>query len=342
MKNNGVNSYNILVVDEETSSLNSLSRVFAGEYNIFLAVNGKDALTIMNRENIALIMVGYDMPEITGVELLNKIWRSYPETIRIIITENTNAVFLLDAINKGHIYAYINKPWKVERIRAIVREGLDSYEKIIADRAHYIRHFLYDGSASGNGDLRARMNGNGSIGSILLKRGLISKSQLDAATDRQQSKQRDLGELLLELGTISAHDLEIARGLQKLEMKTLPETLVELGYISDAEILSYYALQLGMPYISLEQFPSDLNLIKLLPPELAYKYNVLPVNKLGKVVTLAASEPLSKEAQSEIEARMGFKVMIVGASHQAIRNAVKQCYPNRHLSGITAINAESD
>lgn len=68
------------------------------------------------------------MPEMTGVELLQKSITVSPYTVRIILTGYTDTSALIQAINKGHIYQYITKPWDRQELRIIVRRALESYE----------------------------------------------------------------------------------------------------------------------------------------------------------------------------------------------------------------------
>jgi hypothetical protein len=84
-----------------------------------------------------------------------------------------------------------------------------------------------------------------------------------------------------------------------------------------------------MPYISLSQFPSKPDLAALLTAELACKYAIVPVDKIGQVLVVATSEPLSGGAKSEIEEETGCKVMTVCALFRDIEAVLEECYPDR-------------
>jgi DNA-binding NtrC family response regulator len=118
---------NILIVDDKEGDLDILERTFMRDYNVFSTTNGEDALSIMERNNIALVITEHCMPGMSGVDLLQKTLQKYPNTIRIILTEYTNERLLLDAINKGHVYNYVTKPCNPEEIKAIVGEGVAAY-----------------------------------------------------------------------------------------------------------------------------------------------------------------------------------------------------------------------
>jgi response regulator RpfG family c-di-GMP phosphodiesterase len=129
-----VDLHNILVVDDEVSNLDALRRALRREYSVFTATNGHDALAIMEQNDIALIMADHRMPGITGIELLEKVWRKYPDAIRIILTSYTDEKLLMDAINMVHAHGYLTKPWEPEEITSIVGRWMDRYLKEQAER----------------------------------------------------------------------------------------------------------------------------------------------------------------------------------------------------------------
>jgi two-component system response regulator HupR/HoxA len=74
------------------------------------------------------------MPQMTGVELLEKVIQINPRIIRIILTGYTDTAALIQAINQGHIYQYITKPWERQELRLIVQRALETYELEIENR----------------------------------------------------------------------------------------------------------------------------------------------------------------------------------------------------------------
>ncbi|MDS4031525.1 MAG: sigma-54 dependent transcriptional regulator [Candidatus Contendobacter sp.] len=120
--------YNLLVVDDEREILRSLTLTFAEEYEVFTASSGAEALEILKQRKIALVIADQRMPEMTGAELLEKIFQIDPNIVRIILTGYTDIASLIRAINDGHIYQYITKPWERQELRIIVKRALESYE----------------------------------------------------------------------------------------------------------------------------------------------------------------------------------------------------------------------
>ena len=117
--------HNILVVDDDMSNLNALKRALRREYNVFLATNGQDALSIMEQNDIDLIIADHRMPGMTGMELLEKILQKHPDIIRIVLTAYADERLFMDAINIVHAHGLISKPWEPEEIKAIAKKWID-------------------------------------------------------------------------------------------------------------------------------------------------------------------------------------------------------------------------
>ncbi len=321
--------HNILTIDDEVANLNALKRIFNPDYNVFSATNCKDALAIMESEEIALILADHKMPGMTGIEFMEEIRHRYPDTVRIIITGYTDEKLLMDAINVGHVYSFISKPWDVEELRDVVNRGIEVYERSLAYRMPHIRALLYSEIISTEqltNALRIRRAEKKPIGEILLELGKISREQLEAGMKLQKSKREKLGKILIKLGFISPDDLQMAYERQKRMERSLVEILIDMGYASEEKILSCYALNLGMPPISIPQFSSIHEVIDLLPSDLAHKHSIVPVDMVGRVLVVAASEPLSDGSIGEVEEATGYRVMVAYSPRSEIRMALEQHY----------------
>jgi CheY-like chemotaxis protein len=194
-----VDTYNILLVDDEVSSLNALRRTLRREYNIFTATNGEDALAIMEQNDIAVIIADHLMPGMTGVEFLERASQKYPETVRILLTGYDKKEVLMDAINTGHVNSYIAKPWEPGELISIVREGIEVYERTRASKIIPEKK-------------------KKKIGQILIDYGMISQTQLDTALELQKSEKEDerrkLGEILIDLGYADEESIFLCYSLQ--------------------------------------------------------------------------------------------------------------------------------
>ncbi len=126
--------YGLLIVDDEKDILRTLSLTFEEEYNVFTTSTGKEALQILEHEDIALILADQRMPEMSGVEFLERTIERYPEIIRMILTGYTDTEALIQAINVGRIYRYIHKPWDRQELKVTVKRALESYALAVENR----------------------------------------------------------------------------------------------------------------------------------------------------------------------------------------------------------------
>src|SRR5574337_1161204 len=120
--------YEMLIVDDERDILRTLSLTFEEEYDVFEANSGADGLAILDQQEIALIIADQRMPEMTGVEFLERSIAKRPHAIRIILTGYTDTASLIRAINAGRIYRYITKPWNRDELKITVKRAFESYE----------------------------------------------------------------------------------------------------------------------------------------------------------------------------------------------------------------------
>ena len=130
-----MSSHKLLFVDDEHGVLDALERLFFDDdYHIETAGSGKEALTKMISNNFSLIISDQRMPEMIGAEFLQKAKELSPDTIRIMLTGQSDIKDAVAAINKGEVYKYINKPWDDEELRQIVKQALKQYDLVVENR----------------------------------------------------------------------------------------------------------------------------------------------------------------------------------------------------------------
>ena len=135
-----------------------------------------------------------------------------------------------------------------------------------------------------------------------------------------------LGELLTKASLITPDQLKEALKLQKETGGKLGETLIKLGFVAEEDITECLSQQFGVPSINLAHFEIDAAIIKLLPVEVARKYNILPVNKTGATVTIAMADPTNVFAMDDIKFMTGYNVEPVVASELGIKTAIDNYY----------------
>jgi type IV pilus assembly protein PilB len=135
-----------------------------------------------------------------------------------------------------------------------------------------------------------------------------------------------LGELLTKASLITQDQLKDALKVQKDTGGKLGETLIKLGFVSEEDITECLSQQFGVPSINLAHFEIDPSVIKLIPADVARKYNILPVNKTGATITIAMADPTNVFAMDDIKFMTGYNVEPVVASELGIKAAIDNYY----------------
>jgi putative two-component system response regulator len=120
--------HKVLVVDDEPANLRLLQRVLNDEYEVLPAGSGQEALDLLKSQDISLIITDQRMPVMSGVQLLQQSLGIRPDAIKILLTGYTDVQSLIDAINSGHVYKYIPKPWDADELKLTVRRALETFE----------------------------------------------------------------------------------------------------------------------------------------------------------------------------------------------------------------------
>jgi type IV pilus assembly protein PilB len=135
-----------------------------------------------------------------------------------------------------------------------------------------------------------------------------------------------LGETLLRENLITPQQLREALDYQRLNGGRLGSTLVKLGFLSDEEITNVLARQYGVPAVNLSLFEIDNNAAKLIPQEVAQKYMVLPLSRVGATLTVAMVDPTNVFAIDDIKFMTGLSVEPVIVSEAAMQEAIEKYY----------------
>lgn len=117
----------ILYVDDEEDNLTVFNSAFRRDYEVHLALSGLEGLEIMKKYPIQIIITDQRMPEMTGIQFLEKIIPDYPDCIRMILTGFSDIEAIIQAINTGRVYRYITKPWSKEELKINIDKGLETY-----------------------------------------------------------------------------------------------------------------------------------------------------------------------------------------------------------------------
>ena len=125
--------HTILVVDDEPDVVKSVQDLLRLDYKVLGATRAADALVILNREIVDVVMTDQRMPEMSGVEFLRKAREQHPDAIRLLFTGYADIRAVIDAINQGNVYRYITKPWDPDELQTVIREACERRD-LLAER----------------------------------------------------------------------------------------------------------------------------------------------------------------------------------------------------------------
>ncbi len=135
-----------------------------------------------------------------------------------------------------------------------------------------------------------------------------------------------LGEILVKESLITQDQLQKALEFQRSNGGKLGSCLTRLGFITDDDITGVLSRQYGVPSINLKYYEIDPNVIKLIPQDTAARYQVIPLSRVGSVLTIAMTDPTNVFAMDDIKFMTGFNVEPVVASEAAIGDAITRFY----------------
>ncbi len=161
-------SERILLVDDEPFILSGYKRGLGKQFHLDTATSGTEALEMFDQHDespYAVVVSDMRMPHMDGVELLNRLAEKYPDTIRIMLTGNSDQQTAMDAVNQGHVYKFLTKPCSAADLKITLKEALTLYrseqqkqaisqrqanavEHLSAKLSHQSRHDILTGLAN--------------------------------------------------------------------------------------------------------------------------------------------------------------------------------------------------
>jgi len=120
--------YTVLFVDDEPDIVATLYRYFRQEYRCLRAIGGAEAIEILNKEKIDLLLCDQRMPDITGDQVLAHACRVQSETMRILLTGYADFESLVKSVNDGQMYRYVAKPWDPDDLKMTLQQALETLQ----------------------------------------------------------------------------------------------------------------------------------------------------------------------------------------------------------------------
>ena len=124
--------YTLLVVDDEPDVCDSVYDLLRREYHVLKAKSAAEGAKMMQEYEVHIVMTDQRMPQITGVDLLKSARAKHPRAVRMLFTGYADLEAIIAAINQGHIFQFLKKPWRAEDLEAAVREAAVEYERLVS------------------------------------------------------------------------------------------------------------------------------------------------------------------------------------------------------------------
>ncbi len=125
----------ILYIDDEEKALKYFRMAFAPKFEVFTASSGREGIEILRKEasKIGIVISDQKMPEMQGAEVLGIVREEYPRIVRILTTAYSDLDSAILAVNKGHIYQYVVKPWEIQDLGMVLQRAAD-YFQVLSER----------------------------------------------------------------------------------------------------------------------------------------------------------------------------------------------------------------
>ncbi|MDR3673158.1 MAG: response regulator [Holophaga sp.] len=124
----------VLLVDDESNVLQAYTRVLRRRFAMDVALGGAEALALMEAGPYAVIVSDQRMPGMDGVELLSRVKERFPDTTRVMLTGNADQTTAMEAVNRGAIFRFLNKPCDSELLATTLEAGIRQYELVTAEK----------------------------------------------------------------------------------------------------------------------------------------------------------------------------------------------------------------
>ncbi len=120
----------VLAIDDEIDVLNSLRRQLRRDYDVYTASGADEGYKILSDHIIDVVISDQRMPDVPGNEFLAKVHENWPRTKLVMLTGYSDMSAVVDAVNRAHIFSYVEKPWNIEALRTVVMNAYSASQEI--------------------------------------------------------------------------------------------------------------------------------------------------------------------------------------------------------------------
>ena len=125
----GTSRPRILVVDDEEAILETMTCTFEDDYEVHTSSDARRALELLDEHApFSVVLTDQRMPNMSGVDFLKEVWQRHPNTVCMILTGFADMEAIIEAINHGHVYAYITKPWEPDHLKQLMKQAVDHHD----------------------------------------------------------------------------------------------------------------------------------------------------------------------------------------------------------------------
>jgi hypothetical protein len=161
------------------------------------------------------------------------------------------------------------------------------------------------------------------LGHILVEQKTLTPAQLTYYLAKYHT-QLQLSDVLIKTRLITENQLQTALEHQKRLGVSLGAALLKLNYISEEALKQAICLQLNIPFVELDLMSLDRSLAKLLNKNYAQRHHVVPISRIGTILTVVLEDPTDTEVLSDLQASTDCSINVVPSTHAAIRQALKE------------------
>jgi type IV pilus assembly protein PilB len=135
-----------------------------------------------------------------------------------------------------------------------------------------------------------------------------------------------IGAILLKRQKITNDQLNKALSVQRKEGGYLGENLIKLGFVDEIDVVVALIVQCNLPYIAVDKYEIDKSILQLIPQLIAEKFRLIPLERVGDVLTVVMADPFDTAAKAEIKRVTGCRVAPFIATKSEITGALKRWY----------------
>jgi len=300
--------YKILFIDDEKNVLEAMRRIFRLEnYIILTAESGQQALEILKKETVNIVITDYRMPNMNGADLLYKIKELYPNTIRIMLTGYADVNAIMGAVNEGAAYKFITKPWNNEDLRLTVSLALEQYDLIQENQ-------------------------------LLKKQTEVQKKKLNKLNRYINVNRSQLGPILLRKNLIKKTDLEKAIKTQQKTNQILPQILIEMKILDEKTILNVIETDFNINRVYPNEFTVPKNLLSILPMDICSKNILIPLKIDNKRLIVSMADPTDFTKVNDLKFITGMSIQPVLSTQKEILEKLNELSEHKDKSSSEMIS----